>query len=99
MAPIILRQTKAKFVLGGSLNVSSYKDVADPKIMYGLPNTLEDLPSPPIEYKSDSEGSFAEIVIPQHFPSGSVLIFATEMEGIDRRDGRTLRQRCHRSLR
>lgn len=41
--PIKLRRTRAKFVLGATLEVSSYEDVKDPSTLRGLPSKLIDM--------------------------------------------------------
>ncbi|TDL23784.1 glycoside hydrolase family 13 protein [Rickenella mellea] len=81
--PIRLRKTKAQFVLGASIEIPSYDIHDDPKFLTGLPSTLVDLlPVEPVE-GTDGEGSYSEIIVPENFPPGSIMLFKTQMEGID----------------
>ncbi|KAG8948781.1 hypothetical protein FRC03_000579 [Tulasnella sp. 419] len=81
--PIQLRRTKAKFILGASVEISSYEIPVDTKTIKGLPSTLKHItPFAPIE-GSDGDGPYSEIVVPDYFPPGSVMVFETQMDGVD----------------
>ena len=76
--PIKLSRTKVDYVFGASLEVhfSEWKD--DPKINRGLPSSLRDIPAPVIRAGSDGE-DFTEIIVPDSFEPGSIMVFATDM--------------------
>ncbi|KAG8864449.1 hypothetical protein FRC20_010187, partial [Serendipita sp. 405] len=78
--PIQLRRTKAKFIYGASLDIHSYEDVNDPKLLKGLDSTLCLLP--PVEGRNgaDNDGPYQEIVVPDSFPPGSIMLFSTKLE-------------------
>ena len=79
---ITLRQTKATFVLGAALDIRSHDDPSDERTLRGLDGELVRLDAPAMHEKSDGDGAFVEVVVPDHFPAGSVLILATEMSGL-----------------
>ncbi|KAG8752475.1 hypothetical protein FRC14_007001, partial [Serendipita sp. 396] len=78
--PIQLRRTKAKFIYGASLDIHSYEDVNDPKLLKGLDSTLCLLP--PVEGRNgaDNDGPYQEIIVPDSFPPGSIMLFSTKLE-------------------
>ena len=90
--PIKLRKTKVKYILGVSISVKSYDDHADSELLRGLPSSLIDIPPVHAHEGSDHEGEFSEIVVPDIFPPGSILLFETQMEGIDAHLDTFLRQ-------
>lgn len=83
ITPIRLKRTKVKYIMGATLNVHSYDDVKDDKLIKGLDSTLELLS--PVEGRdgSDGDGPYQEIFIPEKFPPGSVMLFSTQLEGLD----------------
>jgi glycogen debranching enzyme len=83
VTPVQLRRTKVKFIFGASLEISSYDDAKDTKLIKGLDSKLCLLP--PVEGKdgSDGDGPYQEITVPGNFPPGSVMLFSTQLEGLD----------------
>ena len=83
VTPIQLRRTKVKFIFGASIEISSYEDRKDAKLIKGLDSNLRLLP--PVEGKdgSDGDGPYQEITVPSKFPLGSVMLFSTQLEGLD----------------
>ena len=78
-----MRRTKAKFILGTSINVASYEIDDDPELIKGLPSSLVDIePVIPVE-GVDYEGPFSDIIVPETFPPGSIMVFETQLEGIE----------------
>jgi glycogen debranching enzyme len=70
------------FILGATLHIASRDDPADPHLLQGLPSQLEILePVEPV-YHTDDEGEYAVVTVPERFPPGSVLVFATWNEGL-----------------
>jgi glycogen debranching enzyme len=81
--PVKLRRTKAKFILGASIEISNHELEKDATTLRGLPSTLKHVPAFDVPVKSDGDGPFSEISLPEYFPPGSIMIFETEMWGID----------------
>lgn len=67
------------------MEISSYDDCKDPKLIKGLESTLSLLPAVEARDGSDGDGPYQEIAIPSHFPPGSVMLFSTQLEGLDPR--------------
>ena len=82
VSPIKLRRTKARFILGSSINVTSY-EVIDEHLLRGLPSSLVNIDPVQPNEATDHEGPYSEIVVPDYFPPGSVMIFETQLQGID----------------
>ncbi|KAA1113147.1 hypothetical protein PGT21_022750 [Puccinia graminis f. sp. tritici] len=84
--PMKLRRTKAAFIIGSTLEILSNKDPSDQTTLRGLDSKLTsiapDSPESFIRPGSDSDGDFVEIVVPQQFPPGSLMLFKTWMEGM-----------------
>lgn len=69
--------------MGATLDIPSYETPVDAKILRGLPSTLVDL-SPVVAVQgSDHDGPYSEIVVPDKFPPGSIMLFATQLQGAD----------------
>jgi glycogen debranching enzyme len=83
VAPVKLRRTKATFIFGASIDIGETEGQDDPTTLSGLPSKLEMLDAPQMTEKSDEDGAFLEVCVPERFPPGSVLILATEMAGMD----------------
>ncbi|KAJ2927810.1 hypothetical protein H1R20_g9280, partial [Candolleomyces eurysporus] len=83
ITPIQLRRTRAKYVLGASIEISSYDVPKDPEIIRGLPSKLVDIPPANIARKQDDAGPYSEIVVPDYFPPGSIMVFETQIEDFD----------------
>jgi glycogen debranching enzyme len=80
--PIKLRRTKAKFLYGATVDID-YNHTKDPSTLTGLSSTLKELPAVIAPQGLDGEGPFTEIVVPESFPPGSIMLFETEMVGVD----------------
>lgn len=81
--PIRLRRTKAKFILGNTLEITSYDINQDPKTLKGLPSKLINIPEVSVHQGLDDEGLYSEIVIPENFPPGSIMLFETHLLELD----------------
>ncbi|KAF8631846.1 hypothetical protein AX15_002119 [Amanita polypyramis BW_CC] len=81
--PIRLRRTKSRFILGASIEVDSYELEQDDETLKGLPIKLIDIPTVSLSQRCDHEGPFTEIVPPDSFPPGSILLFETQLENHD----------------
>ncbi|KIY52794.1 glycoside hydrolase family 13 protein [Fistulina hepatica ATCC 64428] len=83
ISPIKLRRMKAKFVLGGHIDISSYDPSNDPATLRGLPAKLVSMDPVVVPQGLDQEGPFSEIIVPEYFPPGSVMVFQTVLYGYD----------------
>ena len=57
---------------------SQWKD--DPSTHKGIPSSLQELPAPEIIRGQDGDGDWAEILVPDVFEPGSIMLFATDMK-------------------
>jgi glycogen debranching enzyme len=69
--------------MGASLTINSYSDINDKEFIDGLPAVLEELPEVVASRGVDSESPYSEIVVPESFPPGSVMIFQTQLQNYD----------------
>lgn len=81
--PIKLRRTRAKFILGATIEIKSYEYPKDAKSLQGLPSNLVEIPTVVALESLDHEGPFSEIIVPEHFPPGSIMLFETQMQEYD----------------
>ncbi|KAI0046033.1 glycoside hydrolase family 133 protein [Auriscalpium vulgare] len=80
--PVKLRGSTAKFVFGASVEFTD-AGAATPDLITGIPSKLIPLSPVTPHQGSDGEGAYSDIVVPDYFPPGSILIFETQLEGID----------------
>ncbi|KAG6836985.1 hypothetical protein H0H93_016689 [Arthromyces matolae] len=83
MSPMKLRRTRAKFILGASIDISSYEAPNSTKTLQGMPSRLLDMPPVVVPQGLDSEGPYSEIIVPENFPPGSIMVFETQMQDFD----------------
>lgn len=69
--------------MGAIIDIPSYEAPIDTKVLRGLPSTLVDLPPVVAIEGSDQDGPYSEIVVPDNFPPGSIMLFATQLQGVD----------------
>lgn len=81
--PIKLRRSKAKFIYGARIEFSSYEVKKDPNTLRGMPGKLIEMANVSVPQGQDGEGPYSEIVVPDYFPPGSIMLFETQMQGID----------------
>lgn len=79
---MILRGSKVAYIMGGTLDITSHEDPSTKETFKGLQCKLVEISSPTVHTGSDHEGQYDEVVVPDYFPPGSVLVFATHMEGL-----------------
>lgn len=68
--------------MGGVLQIVSSEDVSTKQTFRGLQCEIEDISSPQINSGSDHDGQFEEVIVPDKFPPGSIMVFATHMQGL-----------------
>ncbi|KAI9440605.1 glycoside hydrolase family 13 protein [Lactarius indigo] len=79
--PTRLRGSSAKFVFGASIEFTEV--VSIPNTITGIPSKLVHLqPVAPL-WGRDDQGPYSEITVPDYFPPGSIMIFETQLEGLD----------------
>ncbi|KAF5316807.1 hypothetical protein D9619_006196 [Psilocybe cf. subviscida] len=81
--PIKLRRTKAKFVFGATLNFASYDVTQDTTTIKGMQGCLEEMAPVIVPQGLDGEGPYSEVIVPEHFPPGSILVFETQLQQHD----------------
>jgi glycogen debranching enzyme len=81
--PIKLRRTRAKFILGANIDISSYEVPTDTKTLRGLPSKLVEMATVVVPQGLDHEGPYAEVVVPEYFPPGSIMLFETQLQEYD----------------
>ncbi|KAF9462976.1 glycoside hydrolase family 13 protein [Collybia nuda] len=81
--PIKLRGTRAKLVLGASIEIPSYETPQDPQLLRGLPAELVEISTVIISLGFDQEGPYTEIIVPDVFPPGSIIILQTQRQEHD----------------
>ncbi|KAG5721186.1 Glycogen debranching enzyme [Termitomyces sp. T112] len=81
--PIKLRRTRAKFILGANINVSSYQVPKTTTSLQGMPAELVEMAPVVVPQGLDYEGPYAEIIVPEYFPPGSIMIFETQLQNFD----------------
>ncbi|KAJ7050913.1 glycoside hydrolase family 13 protein [Mycena amicta] len=67
--PLKLRRTSTKFILGSTLEFSSYNAPEDSKTLRGMDAKLVDMATVVVPQGLDGEGPYSEIVVPEVFPS------------------------------
>ncbi|CCO28440.1 4-alpha-glucanotransferase [Rhizoctonia solani AG-1 IB] len=77
--PISLKSTKARFILGASIDIPSYELEASKTTISGLPSTLKELAEVPPKVTDDG----CELIVPEEFPPGSILLYETQLVGVD----------------
>lgn len=70
---------------GAQIDFSSYGVDADPSTLRGMPGKLVEIPEVAVAEGLDAEGPYSEIVVPDHFPPGSIMLFETRLQGLDSR--------------
>ena len=80
---IKLRRTRAKFILGASIDIPSYQIPEDPRFLRGLPSRLVEMSPVVASQGLDHEGPYAEIIVPGYFPPGSIMVYETQLQQHD----------------
>ena len=69
--------------MGATIDIPSYEAPIDTKVLRGLPSNLVELPPAVAVEGEDQDGPYSEIVVPDKFPPGSIMLFATQLQGVD----------------
>jgi glycogen debranching enzyme len=70
-------------VFGASIDISSEQRPQDAQTLRGLASNLIDIPPVVVPQGLDREGPYSEILVPEIFPPGSIMLFATHMQELD----------------
>ncbi|KAJ7281772.1 glycoside hydrolase family 13 protein [Mycena rebaudengoi] len=81
--PIKLRRTRVKFILGASLDITSYEVPKDAKTLQGMPAKLVEMAPILVPQGLDAEGPYSEVLVPEYFPPGSIMLFETHLQEHD----------------
>lgn len=81
--PIKLRSTRVKYITGYTIDIPSYETVKDGTTLRGLPGKITEIPTIIAPKGTDTEGPYSEIIVPEYFPPGSIMLFETHLEGLD----------------
>ncbi|PWN29441.1 hypothetical protein BDZ90DRAFT_249104 [Jaminaea rosea] len=83
VAPIRLDRTKVQYITGKTLEITDRNASKDAKTLKGFASQLVDVPAPEVTEGRKIDGDFySEINVPQEFPPGSIMLFASAMEGL-----------------
>lgn len=69
--------------MGASLDISSYEVSKDAPTLHGLPSKLVEISPVVASQGLDGEGPYSEIVVPEYFPPGSIMLFETQLQDLD----------------
>lgn len=68
---------------GAHIEFSSYDINKDVDLLRGLPGKLIEIQEVLAPQGLDNDGPYAQILVPEYFPPGSIMLFETAMQGID----------------
>ena len=77
--PIKLSRTKIEYVFGATIKTDFSQWKNDPNTHRGIPSTLEEIPAPPVRQGQDNDGDYSEMIVPDVFEPGSIMLLATDM--------------------
>jgi glycogen debranching enzyme len=78
--PIKLSRTKISYLMGATLKTRYDEFKEDPEMFHGIPSTLEEISEPVIRTGHDHDGVYTEVVVPEKFEPGSIMLFTTDMD-------------------
>jgi glycogen debranching enzyme len=80
VAPFKLSRQDVKFICGATLKTHPDQFSESDKTFKSIPSELIELSACEIRSGSDDNGSYSEVVVPDQFEPGSVMLFYTEMK-------------------
>ena len=80
VAPFKLSRQDVKFLCGASLQTHPDQFNESDQTFKSIPSELVEITECEVRAGSDENGSFAEVVVPNQFEPGSILLFQTEMK-------------------
>ena len=82
MDPIKLYGTSVDFIAGSTIEILSHEDQSTTTTLKGLSSQLTTIDAVVATSRTDDNGTYSEILVPAHFPPGSVMVFATSMDSL-----------------
>jgi len=77
--PIKLHKSNVKYLFGASVKTHFDQWKEDATTHRGMPSELVSVPEPVVNKGTDTDGDYSEIVVPDVFEPGSIMLFQTEM--------------------
>lgn len=84
--PFKLSRQNARFLFGASLKTRPDQFKESNETFKSIPSELVEVPGCDVRSGSDENGSYSEVIVPDSFEPGSVMLFQTEMQGDIRPD-------------
>src|SRR5690606_13457784 len=75
-----LRGTSVQLIFSRSLKIISRAMEQDAGCLDGLISEVVELKAPIITRKTDSQGTYTEVVVPEYFPGGSIILLKTTID-------------------
>jgi glycogen debranching enzyme len=70
-------------VYGAHIEFTSYESRHTETTLRGIDGKLVEMSPVVVPQGLDDEGPFSDVVVPDYFPPGSIMVFETQMQGID----------------
>ncbi|WVQ80205.1 glycogen debranching enzyme [Cryptococcus sp. DSM 104549] len=80
--PLKLSRTSISYLFGASLSARPDEWQDNPTTHKGIPATLREVAKPEVRKGEENGEEFEEVVVPEEFGPGSIMVFATEMSEI-----------------
>ncbi|ODO11295.1 glycogen debranching enzyme [Cryptococcus amylolentus CBS 6273] len=80
--PIRLGRTSISYLFGAGIETSIDQWSDDPSTHRGIPSKLVDFAEPEIKDGEENGEAYQEVVVPENFAPGSILVFGTQMSEI-----------------
>lgn len=77
--PIRLGRTSISYIFGASIKTRFEEWKDDPSTHRGIPSTLREIVPPEITKGTENGEEYQEVVVPEDFAPGSIMVFATQM--------------------
>jgi glycogen debranching enzyme len=81
IAPFKLSHQDVKYIFGATLEIHLDQFKESTEEFQGIPSTLRELAGPTVNTGNDQDGPYSEVVIPDDFEPGSIMLFSTSMRG------------------
>lgn len=80
--PMKLSRTKVQYIFGASLRTRREEWKDDDKVHLGIPSTLEEIPESAVKIENgqDDNGGYSQVIVPERFDPGSIMLFRTDMD-------------------
>ncbi|CAO1628195.1 unnamed protein product [Parajaminaea phylloscopi] len=83
VAPIKLDGTRVQYIAGKTLSIKDRNPPQSEQVLSGFESELIDVPAPQVNEGRKEDGTlFSEIIVPDNFPPGSIMLLASAMDGL-----------------